>query len=66
MCGVEGDTLYRNVLAVIDPKERRVVVCLHIWITDVREIRRQARVREPESRSKWLAKIRAKASKWLG
>jgi hypothetical protein len=62
---LDGDMLYRNMLSVVEPKDRRVVVCLHSGITGVKEIAAKLGYANHSPVSKALNRIRAKAAKWL-
>ena len=62
---VEGDMLYRNLMTVVSPKDRRVVVCLHNGITRAREIAELLGYANHSPVSKALARIRREAAKLL-
>jgi hypothetical protein len=63
---VEGNMLYRSLMTLVDPKDRRVVVCLHSGITRVREIADLLGYANHSPVSKALSRIRRKAAKLLG
>ncbi|MEY4578508.1 MAG: hypothetical protein RL701_3211, partial [Pseudomonadota bacterium] len=62
---IEDNMLYRNLMTVVSPKDRHVVVCLHNGITRVREIADHLGYSNHSPVSKALARIRRKAAKLL-
>lgn len=62
---LDGDMLYRNLMSVVDPKERRVIVCMSRGVTGVREIAKRLGYANHSPVSKALASIRQKARRML-
>ncbi len=62
---VHENLLWQNLMAVLDPKERRVVVCLRSGITRMGEIGKRLGYANHSPVSKALARIRKKAQKLL-
>lgn len=62
---LDGNMLCRNLMSVVDPRDRRVVVLMHKGITGAKEIAHTLGYANHSPVSKALARIRHKAARWL-
>lgn len=63
---LHGNLLFRDLLSVVQPRDRSIVVCLHKGMTNLRDIATTLGYANHSPISKALARIRARAEKLLG
>lgn len=62
---LDGNLLYRDLLSVVDPKDRHVIVCLHSGLTNLSDIASELGYANHSPVSKALDRIRKRAQRLL-